>query len=150
MQNLKSLVKPLGLVLFTAIFAASNAVASLPESVKTLLNGYEFRNVSVSPSGKYISLIMKEDERGTLVILNRSTMQVEESIRYEDDDNIEVSGGSWVSENLYKYRVLTEYPEGRRPGDFGDQFIFNMETRKNTRIWNYSGTYLNKALRSGK
>ena len=150
MQNLKSLVKPLGLVLFTDIFAASNAVASLPESVKTLLNGYEFRNVSVSPSGKYISLIMKEDERGTLVILNRSTMQVEESIRYEDDDNIEVSGGSWVSENLYKYRVLTEYSEGRRPGDFGDQFIFNMETRKNTRIWNYRGTYLNKALRSGK
>ena len=97
MQNLKSLVKPLGLVLFTAIFTASNAVASLPESVKTLLNGYEFRNVSVSPSGKYISLIMKEDERGTLVILNRSTMQVEESIRYEDDDNIEVRGGSWRS-----------------------------------------------------
>ena len=150
MHNLKSMIKPLGAVLLTSALAVSNAMAALPESIKTLMDGYEFRNVSVSPSGKYISLVMKEDERGTLVILNRETMKVEESIRYEDDDNIEISGGSWVAENIFKYRVLTEYSEGRRPGDFGDQFIFNMETRKNTRIWNYRGTLLNKALRSGK
>jgi hypothetical protein len=92
MQNLKSLVKPLGLVLFTAIFAASNAVASLPESVKTLLNGYEFRNVSVSPSGKYISLIMKEDERGTLVILNRSPKS---GWRCRHGGRAEEEGGRW-------------------------------------------------------
>ena len=150
MHNFKSMIKPLGAVLLMSALAVSNAVAALPESVKTLMDGYEFRNVSVSPSGKYISLVMKEDERGTLVILNRETMKVEESIRYEDDDNMEIAGGSWVAENIFKYRVLTEYSEGRRPFDVGDQFIFNMETRKNTRIWNYKGTLLNKALRSGK
>lgn len=150
MHSFKSMIKPLGAVLLMSALAVSNAVAALPESVKTLMDGYEFRNVSVSPSGKYISLVMKEDERGTLVILNRETMKVEESIRYEDDDNMEIAGGSWVAENIFKYRVLTEYSEGRRPFDVGDQFIFNMETRKNTRIWNYKGTLLNKALRSGK
>ena len=150
----KTLSKLLAFVAFAVIAAAvlvtPRVMAKLPESVNTLLQGYEFRGVSISPSGKYISLVMKEDERGTLVILNRQTMKVEESIRYEDDDNLEISGGRWVSENLFKYRVLTEYSEGRRPGDFGDQFIFDMQTRKNTRIWNYRGNFLNRALQSGK
>ncbi|MDG1310941.1 MAG: prolyl oligopeptidase family serine peptidase [Porticoccaceae bacterium] len=150
MKNSRLSNKPLVAVMLTAVLAVSHAVAKLPESVYTILEGAEFSNVSVSPSGKYISAVMQQDERATLVILNRKTMQVEQSIRYEDEDNIEISGGNWVSANLYKYRVLTEYSEGRRPGDFGDQFIYNMETGKNTRIWNYTGTYLNKALRSGK
>lgn len=144
--KIKTLIK----VSITALLVTSvvpSATAKIPDSIKTILKGSEFRNVTVSPTGKYLSLVMKQDDRGTLIFLDRKTGKpVGQSIRYEEDDGIGVSGGSWVAPGLFKYRVTRDSPAGRRPQDWGDQFLVNVETGKNTRIWTYEGVKTNKIL----
>ena len=79
-----------GVLLFFTI-----ANASLPSGAKSLieLRKDEFSNIEVSPSGKYISTIMRTDDRNTLVILDRKTGKPikGKSVRYEEKDNMEIA-----------------------------------------------------------
>jgi dipeptidyl aminopeptidase/acylaminoacyl peptidase len=103
----------------------------------------EFSQVEVSPSGNYISAILRRDDRNTLVILDRKTGAPIDgkSIRYDEKDNMEVSGGQWLSGDIYAYRVFIE--DGKyRPSGSGDMFLLHMDKPVNERIWSWKGNYL--------
>ena len=111
------------------LMSLSPAYAALPKSVSTLLDGAEFSNARISPTGEFISVVMKRDKRRTLIVLDRVTMAPipGKSVRYEDDDDMEVSGGSWLTDTLFAYAVQTENREDHRPSDNGDLFLLDME-----------------------
>ena len=148
MSNKLSVLK--GMVLSLTL-AVTNVNGALPKSVSTLLDRAEFTNVRVSPTGEYISVVMKKNDRRTLIVLDRATMAPIEgkSIRYEDDDDMEVSGGSWLTETIFAYRVATENKEDHRPSDNGDLFLLDMEQELPTHAWNYRGNFTNNTLRKG-
>lgn len=150
-------IKPLAVAtLLSILMWPLNALAKLPDSINSILSGSEFWNVSVSPTGKYISVIMKEDpkdkyNRGTLVFLDRETGKpTGDSIRYEKKHRMQITGGSWVSPGIFKYRVAREAVNGGMPENWGDQFIYDMATGKNTRIWTYEGVFLNKVRKTDR
>jgi len=103
----------------------------------------EFSQVEVSPSGKYISAMLRRADRNTLVILDRKTGAPIDgkSIRYDEKDNMEVAGGQWLSGDIYLYRVFIE--DGKyRPGYGGDMFLLHMNKPVNERIWSWKGNFL--------
>ena len=131
-------------LLVVAIIAPS-AAAKLPDGAQIILDAKrsEFSQVEVSPSGKYISAMLRRDDRNTLVILDRKTGAPIDgkSIRYDETDNMEVAGGQWLSGDIYAYRVFIE--DGKyRPSGSGDMFLLHMDKPVNERIWSWKGNYL--------
>jgi dipeptidyl aminopeptidase/acylaminoacyl peptidase len=131
-------------LLVVAIIAPS-AAAKLPDGAQIILDAKrsEFSQVEVSPSGKYISAMLRRDDRNTLVILDRKTGAPIDgkSIRYDEKDNMEVAGGQWLSGDIYAYRVFIE--DGKyRPSGSGDMFLLHMDKPVNERIWSWKGNYL--------
>lgn len=133
------------------LMSLSPAYAALPKSVSTLLDGAEFSNARISPTGEFISVVMKRDKRRTLIVLDRVTMAPipGKSVRYEDDDDMEVSGGSWLTDTLFAYAVQTENREDHRPSDNGDLFLLDMEQDLPVHLWNYRGNFTNNTLGKG-
>ena len=122
-----------------------NLQAGLPGAGETLLElrKSEFSSVAVSPSGKYISTIIRRDDRNTLVILDSATMQPipGKSVRYDKKDNMEVIGGQWLSGDIFYYSVYLE-DDNYAPGYGGDIFLLYMDKPVNERVWSYHGNYL--------
>jgi len=78
--------------LIVASLSSSVVFAKVPDSLDLLLKRGEYRNVNVSPSGQYISLINRVDDRNTLIVLDRETMKPipRKSVRYEEKTNMDV------------------------------------------------------------
>ena len=134
----------MALLMIMTIAPSATAVALSDDAQMILdLRRSEFSQVEVSPSGKYISTMLRRDDRNTLVILDRKTGAPIEgkSIRYDEKDNMEVAGGQWLSGDIYSYRVFIE--DGKyRPGVGGDVFLLHMEKPVNERIWSWKGNFL--------
>ena len=133
------------LLTITALISVSNAFAALPPDAQMILDlrRSEFSQVEVSPSGKYISAMLRRDDRNTLVILDRKTGAPIDgkSIRYDEKDNMEIAGGQWLSGDIFLYRVFIE--DGKyRPGYGGDMFLLHMDKPVNERIWSWKGNFL--------
>ncbi len=134
----------MALLMIMTIAPSATAVALSDDAQMILdLRRSEFSQVEVSPSGKYISAMLRRDDRNTLVILDRKTGAPIEgkSIRYDEKDNMEVAGGQWLSGDIYAYRVFIE--DGKyRPSGSGDMFLLHMNKPVNERIWTWKGNYL--------
>jgi dipeptidyl aminopeptidase/acylaminoacyl peptidase len=133
------------MALLVITLIAPSAAAKLPDGAQIILDAKrsEFSQVEVSPSGKYISAMLRRDDRNTLVILDRKTGAPIDgkSIRYDETDNMEVAGGQWLSGDIYAYRVFIE--DGKyRPSGSGDMFLLHMDKPVNERIWSWKGNYL--------
>lgn len=138
-------------LLMGLMFVASPAIAKLPGAGDTILElaRSEFSNLSVSPSGKYISTVLRRDNRNTLVIMDRVTGKPipGKSVRYDKNDNMEVVGGQWVSDEIFSYSVFVDDGE-HRPGYNGDIFLLHINKDVNERVWHYTGNY-EKRMRKG-
>ena len=133
------------MALLVVVIIAPSAAAKLPDGAQIILDAKrsEFSQVEVSPSGKYISAMLRRDDRNTLVILDRKTGAPIDgkSIRYDEKDNMEVAGGQWLSGDIYAYRVFIE--DGKyRPSGSGDMFLLHMDKPVNERIWSWKGNFL--------
>ena len=133
------------MALLVITLIAPSAAAKLPDGAQIILDAKrsEFSQVEVSPSGKYISAMLRRDDRNTLLILDRKTGAPIDgkSIRYDEKDNMEVAGGQWLSGDIYAYRVFIE--DGKyRPSGSGDMFLLHMDKPVNERIWSWKGNYL--------
>ncbi len=133
------------MALLVITLIAPSAAAKLPDGAQIILDAKrsEFSQVEVSPSGKYISAMLRRGDRNTLVILDRKTGAPIDgkSIRYDEKDNMEVAGGQWLSGDIYAYRVFIE--DGKyRPSGSGDMFLLHMDKPVNERIWSWKGNFL--------
>ncbi len=125
--------------------APSATAASLSDGAQLILDleKPEFSQIEVSPSGKYISAMLRQDDRNTLIVLDRKTGAPIDgkSIRYDEKDNMEVAGGQWLSGDILLYRVFID--DGKfRPGYGGDMFLLHMDKAVNERIWSWRGNFL--------
>ncbi len=99
--------------LIVASLSSSVVFAKVPDSLDLLLKRGEYRNVNVSPSGQYISLINRVDDRNTLIVLDRETMKPipRKSVRYEEKTNMDVIGSQWLTDDILYYTV--EFDDGK-------------------------------------
>ena len=127
----------LGLMLVTLPTAAKK----LPGEIDTLvdLRKSEFFNVSISPSGKYVSVIIRRDDRNTLVVLDRKTMQPidKKSVEFKKKKFKEVSYSWWIKGDILAYGVREESVK-YAPGQSGDIFLLHMNKPVNERLGWYN------------
>jgi len=123
---------------------------SLPlDRLFTLLSHSEFSNVRISPTGEYLAAMHKADGRRSLFFLDAQTNQPVQRLQFDEDDDIEIYRGYWVSDTVYAYHVLTGMNGDTRPYDYGDIFLFDIETATNERIWHWRGNYEDNIRGSG-
>lgn len=137
--------------LIVAVLSSSVTFAKVPDSLDTLLKRAEYRNVNVSPSGQYISLINRVDDRNTLIVLDRETMKPipRKSVRYEEKTNMDVIGSRWITDDILYYTV--EFDDGKyRPYQTNDVFLLHMSKDVNERVWHWMGRPEKKMARAGK
>jgi hypothetical protein len=101
----RSMLKYAMALLMIVTIAPSATAAALSVDAQMILDlrRSEFSQVEVSPSGKYISAILRRDDRNTLIVLDRKTGAPIDgkSIRYDEKDNKEVAGGQWLSGDIF-------------------------------------------------
>jgi len=148
-RNLQKIWVP---TLCLLISFSSGLHAALPPSVDAILDRGEFSGADISPSGKYIATRMTVDDRPTLIFLDRKTLRPirNASIRFEEEDRMRVGSGTWVSDRKYWYTASRDDNDGRRPENWGDRFVYDIKTGKNTRVWTYQGVYLNPTRKTNK
>ena len=64
------------------------------KTLETFLKGGDYWNVRLSPDGKHLSLLTKQDDRNALVVLNIDSMEPTVSVKYEEDQKIEITGAT--------------------------------------------------------
>ena len=132
------------IALFIALFSSS-VLTAIPPAAQTILEGLrpEFSSTQVSPSGKYISTILRRDNRNTLVILDRKTGAPipGKSVRYDKRDFMEVLGGQWLAGDIFAYQVLIEDLK-ERTGRSSDMFLLHMNKDVNERVWSSGGNFI--------
>jgi dipeptidyl aminopeptidase/acylaminoacyl peptidase len=152
MKNRLSAFMLLPSILLGLILVASPAIAKLPGAGDTILElrRAEFGNLTVSPSGKYISTILRRDDRNTLVIMDRATGKPipGKSVKYDKRDRMEVVGGDWLSDEIFYYSVYVDDGE-YRPGYNGDIFLLHMDQDVNERVWHWKGAYEKRMKKGG-
>lgn len=134
------------------ILISSSSIAKLPgdgESVLALWKN-EFSNLTISPSGKYISTILRSDDRNKLVVMDRATGSPipGKSVQYDKRDRMEVMAGEWISDEIFAYNTFIDDGK-RRPGYSGDIFLLHMNKEVNERIWHWTGNYEKRVSKSG-
>jgi len=134
------------------MLATAPAMAKLPGAGESIIELWknEFSNLTVSPSGKYISAILRRDDRNTLVIMDRATGNVipGKSVKYDKRDRMEVMSGQWIKDEIFAYNTFVDDGQ-RRPGYRGDIFLLHMDKPLNERVWHWKGTYEKRVSKSG-
>ena len=144
------IIKIRSLLFLIALCTGLSAQALDEEKLKPLLADHDYRTVRVSPDGKHLSLLMLEDERYTLTILDIETMQPTAKVRYAESKNIEIVGAEWANNELVRYTTTRE--TGRVEGDFFQPniFLLSVDGKTNERIWSYKGNYEDQKRSDGE
>lgn len=118
--------------------------------LKTYLDGMDYWNLRLSPDGKHLSVLTKQDDRNTLVVLDIATMKPTASVKYEENRKIEVTYAYWVSSDLLVY--TTSWKVARFERSFGTPFMFllSADGKRNDRIWSEYGNYEDNSRGRGK
>ena len=140
---------------FLALFLTVPAAASkLSDStLEALLDPYEYSNVRISPSGKYLSLIQTEGEINTLVVLDMASMKPLTSVKYGEKGKtkkLNVCCTRWINDELLSYgatrKLGTLEGEGRTPY----MFLLAADGSRNDQMWTAYGNYENNSQKRGK
>ena len=135
------------------IATAAAAAKNIDEStLETLLDPYEYSNVRISPSGKYLSLIQTEGEINTLVVLDMASMKPVTSVKYGEKGKtkkLNVCCTRWINNELLSYgttrKLGTLEGEGRTPY----MFLLAANGSRNDQIWTAYGNYENNSQKRG-
>ncbi len=147
-------MKYLTLFCMALIATATAAAKNIDEStLETLLDPYEYSNVRISPSGKYLSLIQTEGEINTLVVLDMASMKPVTSVKYGEKGKtkkLNVCCTRWINNELLSYgttrKLGTLEGEGRTPY----MFLLAADGSRNDQIWTAYGNYENNSQKRGK
>lgn len=141
------------LTLWVSFFCiATNGQASSKiddETLRNYLQARDYWGVRLSPDGKHISLIMRKDERNTLVVMDLETMKPTASVRYEESKDINVSRAEWINDELLYYYVSRNVAWLETPMQYPEMFILAADGSRNDRVWSAYGNYEDNIRRKG-
>jgi dipeptidyl aminopeptidase/acylaminoacyl peptidase len=117
--------------------------------LKTFLEGSDYWNVRLSPDGRHLSLLTKQDDQNMLVILDLETMKPTASVKYEESTDMEIAAAEWVSNELVRYNITRKFAMWEAPRFYPDVYVVSVDGKRNDRIWSILGNYENNALQRG-
>ncbi|PKG79160.1 peptidase S9 [Shewanella sp. Actino-trap-3] len=118
------------LILFTSHTFAS-------PQIKDFSADSEFSEVKISPDGKHLGVILIEDEKRTLLILNLETMKPTNAVKFSGDE--EVGSYYWVNDERIVLQKLYKHAQ-REVSDYrGELLAVNYDGSKSKYLFGYNG-----------
>jgi acylaminoacyl-peptidase len=109
--------------------------------------------LDISPSGKYISFIQREDEINTLIILELATMKPTASVKYGEKGKtkkLNICCTSWINDELLSYSTTRKLGTLEGEGRTGHMFFLTPDGKRNDQIWTAYGNYENNSAKRGR
>lgn len=117
------------LVLFTThTFAAPQ--------IKDFSADSEFSGVKISPDGKHLGVILIEDEKRTLLILNLESMKPTYAVKFSGDE--EVGSYYWVNEERVVLQKLYKHAQREVSDYYGELLAVNFDGSKSKYLFGYN------------
>ncbi|MFL6871997.1 MAG: alpha/beta hydrolase family protein [Candidatus Azotimanducaceae bacterium] len=147
-------LKAILLALVLSIFATtSGADAMEQETLRKFLDPIQYAAVDISPSGKYISLIQREDEKNTLIIMDLATMTPTTSVKYGEKgktSKLNICCIKWITDDLLAYGTSRKMGTLEGEGRQGNIYLLKADGSRNDRVWTPMGNYENNSAMRGK
>ena len=147
------LIASLTALVFLLMFPQSHAEQLTDTDLRKFLDPIQYAAVDISPSGKYVSLIRRDDEINTLIVLDLATMKPTASVKYGEKgktSKLNVCCTKWITDELLSYGTLrkigTLWGEGRQ----GNIHLLSADGSRNDRIFTPLGNYENNSAKRGR
>ncbi|MDH3469435.1 MAG: hypothetical protein OES26_26715, partial [Gammaproteobacteria bacterium] len=149
----KLFTKSTFIILLTILFsglASDSAYGIDDKTLETFLKGNDYWNVRLSPDGKHLSLLTKQDDRNTLVVLYIESMEPTVSVKYEEDQKIEITGAEWIDNDLLRYYTSLKVARFEAQFRTPTMYLLSVDGKTNERIWSFYGNYEDNRKGRGK
>jgi dipeptidyl aminopeptidase/acylaminoacyl peptidase len=128
-------------VVFLLSLVSIPAYAIDEDRLRVFLDGADYWNVRLSPDGKHVSLITKQDDRNTLVVMDLETMQPIAAVKYTEATDMEIAAAEWINKDLLRYHITRKFAMWEQEFFHPDVFLLTPDGKKNTRIWSIEGNF---------
>jgi dipeptidyl aminopeptidase/acylaminoacyl peptidase len=128
-------------VVFLLSLVSIPAYAIDEDRLRVFLDGADYWNVRLSPDGKHVSLITKQDDRNTLVVMDLETMQPTAAVKYTEATDMEIAAAEWINKDLLRYHITRKFAMWEQEFFHPDVFLLTPDGKKNTRIWSIEGNF---------
>jgi dipeptidyl aminopeptidase/acylaminoacyl peptidase len=137
-------------IILLLVGAFAKPVQAIEESRLTaFLEGSDYWNVRLSPDGRHLSLLTKDDDINMLVILDLETMKPTASVKYEENTDMEIAAAEWLNNDLVRYNITRKFAMWEAPRFYPDVFVVSVDGKRNDRIWSVMGNYESNARQYG-
>ena len=106
-------------------------------SIKDFSAYSEFSEVKISPDGKHLGVILIEDEKRTLLILNLEKMQPTYAVKFDGEE--EVGSYYWVNDERIVLQKLYKKPRQESSVYYGELLAVNYDGSKSKYLFGYNG-----------
>ena len=135
------------------MFPQSHAEKLTDTDLRKFLDPIQYAAVDISPSGKYVSLIRRDDEINTLIVLDMATMKPTASVKYGEKGKtkkLNVCCTRWINDELLSYGTTTKTRHVRGRGRQGNIHLLSADGSRNDQIWTPYGNYENNSAKRGR
>ncbi|WP_461538624.1 alpha/beta hydrolase family protein [Spongorhabdus nitratireducens] len=108
-------------------------------SIDDFVTWGKYRNIKISPTGKYFSATVREQGKNKVVVINRKSMQVTGVINFSGRS--QPGKTFWVNDERIVAHVLKSTGSLDTPRDFGNVFAMNADGSRKKYIFGYQSEH---------
>ena len=131
------LIMSVSMLLLTLLSGIAQAQPLSEQTLRKFLDPIQFGNLDISPSGKYISFIKREDEINTLIIMELATMKPTASVKYGEKGKtkkLNICCTSWVNDELLSYSTTRKLGTLEGEGRTGHMFFLTPDGKRRSNL----------------
>ncbi len=132
------LIKSLLLLFISTVAFSSAANQQKPDIATLLAKNPTFAEVKISPDGRYLAVIVFEEDKRQLLCLDRATKKTVGGARLSGKD--EVGEFFWVSPERIVMKINSRSPWQKEPNYYGELFGINCDGSKRKMLFGYRKT----------
>lgn len=147
------LIITVSMLLLASVYSIVHAQPLNEKELRKLLDPIQYAGLDISPSGKYISFIQREDEINTLIIMELATMKPTASVKYGEKGKtkkLNICCTSWINDELLSYSTTRKLGTLEGEGRTGHMFFLTPDGKRNDQIWTAYGNYENNSAKRGR
>ena len=105
-------------------------------SIKDFSANSEFSDIKIAPDGKHLGVILIEDEKRTLLILNLETMTPTNAVKFSGDE--EVGGYNWVNDERVVMQKMYKQVRQESSAYRGELLAVNYDGSKSKYLFGFN------------
>lgn len=122
-------------VLVLLITSLSLHQAAVAKDWGELFNHPEYRNVKISPNGKYLAIDMRHNDQAMLAFLDRKTLEPVGNLKFQNKE--QPRNYYWVNNERVVIEIAKNIYSQEQPVFYGELYAINIDGSKGEMIYGY-------------